>query len=208
MRACAACACGSVGGSFVSSSETEVASPRTKRPSENFLSDKNCHVKLTWKKRVERRLVSALPHSPEHGRARSSRASRSRASRSRERTLSCGTAPRATRKPSPLPPFRRQKAHESSSTPRASTARERAPPSHDVSLFRVVFAGLARPSAETRMVRDSFGGLPFVGGEEEAHDYWDRKWEAHRRTSFERAAKARSRAWCAAKEAPPSPPAK
>jgi len=38
---------------------------------------------------------------------------------------------------------------------------------------------------------DSFGNLPFVGGEEEAHDYWDRKWEAHRRTSFERAAAQR-----------------
>jgi hypothetical protein len=38
---------------------------------------------------------------------------------------------------------------------------------------------------------DSFGNLPFVGGEEEAHDYWDRKWEAHRRTSFERAAAER-----------------
>ena len=60
------------------------------------------------------------------------------------------------------------------------------------SLFRDVFAGLARPNAETRMVHnDSFGNLPFVGGEEEAHDYWDRKWEAHRRTSFERAAAQR-----------------
>ena len=60
------------------------------------------------------------------------------------------------------------------------------------SLFRDVFAGLARPNAETRMVHnDSFGNLPFVGGEEEAHDYWDRKWEAHRRTSFERAAAER-----------------
>jgi hypothetical protein len=60
------------------------------------------------------------------------------------------------------------------------------------SLFRDVFASLARPNAETRMVHnDSFGNLPFVGGEEEAHDYWDRKWEAHRRTSFERAAAER-----------------
>ena len=60
------------------------------------------------------------------------------------------------------------------------------------SLFRDVFASLARPNAETRMVHnDSFGNLPFVGGEEEAHDYWDRKWEAHRRTSFERAAAQR-----------------
>jgi hypothetical protein len=60
------------------------------------------------------------------------------------------------------------------------------------SLFRDVFAGLARPNVETRMVHnDSFGNLPFVGGEEEAHDYWDRKWEAHRRTSFERAAAER-----------------
>ena len=60
------------------------------------------------------------------------------------------------------------------------------------SLFRDVFAGLARPNAETRMVHnDSFGNLPFVGGEEEAHDFWDRKWEAHRRTSFERAAAER-----------------
>jgi hypothetical protein len=60
------------------------------------------------------------------------------------------------------------------------------------SLFREVFASLARPNAETRMVHnDSFGNLPFVGGEEEAHDYWDRKWEAHRRTSFERAAAER-----------------
>ena len=60
------------------------------------------------------------------------------------------------------------------------------------SLFRDVFAGLARPNAETRMVHnDSFGNLPFVGGEEEAHDYWDHKWEAHRRTSFERAAAQR-----------------
>jgi hypothetical protein len=59
-------------------------------------------------------------------------------------------------------------------------------------MFRDVFAGLARPNAETRMVHnDSFGNLPFVGGEEEAHDYWDRKWEAHRRTSFERAAAER-----------------
>ena len=60
------------------------------------------------------------------------------------------------------------------------------------SLFRDVLAGLARPNAETRLVHnDSFGNLPFVGGEEEAHDYWDRKWEAHRRTSFERAAAER-----------------
>ena len=60
------------------------------------------------------------------------------------------------------------------------------------SLFREVLAGLAKPNAETRMVQnDSFGNLPFVGGEEEAHDYWDRKWEAHRRTSFERAAAER-----------------
>ena len=60
------------------------------------------------------------------------------------------------------------------------------------SLFRDVFAGLARPNAETRMVHnDSFGNLPFVGGEEEAHDYWYRKLEAHRRTSFERAAAER-----------------
>lgn len=60
------------------------------------------------------------------------------------------------------------------------------------SLFRDVFASLVRPNAETRMVHnDSFGNLPFVGGEEEAHDYWDRKWEAHRRTSFERAAAQR-----------------
>ena len=65
MRACAACACGSVGGSFVSSSETEVASPRTKRNAEARIFSrfaKNCHVKLTWKKRVERRLVTAVAH--------------------------------------------------------------------------------------------------------------------------------------------------
>ena len=67
-----------------------------------FSRTKKCHVKLTWKKRVERRLVSALPHSPEHGRARVPRAlhvlaprvpasARSRAAR----------APLSTRKPSP-----------------------------------------------------------------------------------------------------------
>ena len=35
------------------------------------------------------------------------------------------------------------------------------------------------------MHNDSFKDLHFIGGEEEAHDYWDRKWEAHRRTSLD-----------------------
>ena len=44
---------------------------------------------------------------------------------------------------------------------------------------------------------DSFGNLPFVGGEEEAHDYWDRKWEAHRAPPSSPRRRRRSRAWCA-----------
>ena len=49
-----------------------------------------------------------------------------------------------------------------------------------------MFAGLPRPNAETRLTHsDSFGSMSFVGGETEAQDHWDRKWEAHRMTSFE-----------------------
>ena len=94
---------------FFSRNDVHVTSHEAKN-AENFRFAPKRHVRLTWKKRVERRLVSALPHSPEHARARSSRASRSRASRSRGRTLSCArTPPLSTRKPHPLPPFRRQK---------------------------------------------------------------------------------------------------
>ena len=63
------------------------------------------------------------------------------------------------------------------------------------SLFRDVFAGLARPNAETRMVHnDSFGNLPFVGGEEEAHDHWHDKWSTARRTSMEEETRRRDAA--------------
>ena len=63
------------------------------------------------------------------------------------------------------------------------------------SLFRDVFAGLARPNAETRMVHnDSFGNLPFVGGEEEAHDHWYDKWIVRRRTSMEEQTRTRDAA--------------
>ena len=31
----------------------------------------------------------------------------------------------------------------------------------------------------------SFGELSFCGGEEEAHDHWHDKWEAHRRSSMD-----------------------
>ena len=63
------------------------------------------------------------------------------------------------------------------------------------SLFRDVFASLARPNAETRMVHnDSFGNLPFVGGEEEAHDHWHDKWSTRRRTSMEEETRRRDAA--------------
>ena len=64
-------------------------------------------------------------------------------------------------------------------------APRRAAPTKQESLLRALF-GLPKPNEETRIVHnDSFKDLHFIGGEEEAHDYWDRKWEAHRRTSLD-----------------------
>lgn len=64
-------------------------------------------------------------------------------------------------------------------------APRRAVPTKQESLLRALF-GLPKPNEETRIVHnDSFKDLHFIGGEEEAHDYWDRKWEAHRRTSLD-----------------------
>ena len=64
-------------------------------------------------------------------------------------------------------------------------APRRAAPAKQESLLRTLF-GLPKPNDETRIVHnDSFKDLHFIGGEEEAHDYWDRKWEAHRRTSLD-----------------------
>lgn len=65
------------------------------------------------------------------------------------------------------------------------SAPRRAAPAKQESLLRTLF-GLPKPNEETRIVHnDSFKDLHFIGGEEEAHDYWDRKWEAHRRTSLD-----------------------
>ena len=64
--------------------------------------------------------------------------------------------------------------------PRVSPQEGRSP-----SLLRQVF-GMPTPNDETRLVQsDSFKDLHFVGGEEEAHDYFHRKWEANRRTSLD-----------------------
>ena len=74
--------------------------------------------------------------------------------------------------------------------PRVSPQEGRSP-----SLLRQVF-GMPTPNDETRLVQsDSFKDLHFVGGEEEAHDYFHRKWEANRRTSLdERQREAHQRA--------------
>ena len=66
----------------------------------------------------------------------------------------------------------------------------RAPPTNG-SLLRSLFS-LSPPDESSRMkTSDSFGRMPFVGGEEEAHDHWHDKWEAHRRTSLEESTRER-----------------
>ena len=68
------------------------------------------------------------------------------------------------------------------------TARPSRSPSSSSSrdgLLKSLFT-LSPPNDATR-VRNaaSFGQMPFTGGEEEAHDSWHDKWEAHRRTSLD-----------------------
>lgn len=60
------------------------------------------------------------------------------------------------------------------------------------SLLRSLF-GMSPPNEVTRMHHsDSFGNMSFIGGEEEAHDAWHDKWEAHRRISVDNQEKERA----------------
>ena len=80
-------------------------------------------------------------------------------------------------------------------------APRRAAPTKQESLLRALF-GLPKPNEETRIVHnDSFKDLHFIGGEEEAHDYWDRKWG--RRTGAPRSTSASANATRARWLAPP-----
>lgn len=122
MRACAACACGSVGGSFVSSSETEVASPRTKRNArgENFLSQSQ---KLPRQADVEKTRrapaclrVASLPRA--RSRAFLARFTFSRLAFPRAHALARAHAPALHKEAFPPPAVSSPKAHESSRRPR------------------------------------------------------------------------------------------
>lgn len=68
------------------------------------------------------------------------------------------------------------------------------------SLVRQLFSLRTPPDEITRMhTSESFGTLPFCGGQDEAEDTWHDKWEAQRRTSLD---EVRRRAFDAR---PPSP---
>ena len=60
-------------------------------------------------------------------------------------------------------------------------------PNQSQSLVRSLFSLQSKHNTEWVRLHNSrsFGELPFCGGEEEAHDHWHDKWEAHRRSSMD-----------------------